>query len=293
MRNTLEDLLIKPPFYTKKIIDELLKDVAESKAALNSQKKVKRYIENKYLNRLKPEVQIEIYKIFWKLVFKLDDDECRKNRRVNRQILEVIGNRNSEKILEAIKGESDYYSQISLKEKPLNHLVIYLSKNPSIRKLLSEEANIKIEHHVNNTDTGKIYGWFLKNDLEQYCEDIIFLIQGETHLDFTDGQLNFLLEISDTPEWEQSFCRIISTYYGASGNGLSFGYDEANSRFQQAISPYLRLFDKETIRFLLQQIEQNPQTYGRRAAKKEHEEIKNKIFQLHGEEFDWTPYPHF
>jgi hypothetical protein len=249
MRNTLEDLLIKPPFYTKKIMEELLKDIVESKAALNSPKKVKIYIENKYLNRLKPEVQIEIYKNFWKLVFKLDNEECIKNRRVNRQILEVIGYRNSERILDAIKGEKDHYSEISSREKTLDHLVIYLSKNLSIYELLNEDAKIKIEHHVQNTDKGKIFGWFLKDTLEQYCQDIISLIEGETHWDFKDTQLKFLLEISDTQEWEKSFCRIISSYYSASSN-----YNQADSRFQQAISPYLELFDKETIISHIQQV---------------------------------------
>jgi hypothetical protein len=293
MRNTLEDLLIKPPFYTKKIINELLKDIAESKAVLDTKKKVKKYIEDEYLNRLKPEVEIEIYKNLWKLVFRLDDNDCKENRLVNRQILEVIGNRNSEEILKAIKNEKDYYSKISLKEKILDHLVIYLSKNHSIYELLNDGAKIKIKHHLENTNRGRICGFFLKEDSQQYYEDIISLINEKSDLILKDSELNFLLKISDTPEWEQLFCRIISTYYGASGNGLYFGFDRADSRFQQAISPYLELFDKETIIFLLQQIEQNPQTYGRKAAKKEHEEIKNKIFQLYGEEFDWTPYPHF
>jgi hypothetical protein len=289
MRNTLEDLLIKPPFYTKKIMDELVKDIAELKAMLDSRKKVKKYIENKYLNRLKPEVQLAIYKTFWKFVFKLDEEECIKNRGINCKVLEVIGNRNSEEILEAIKGERDYYSEISSREKTLDYLGIYLSKNLSIYDLLNEDAKIKIEYHLKNTNTGKIIGWFLKDNLEQYYEDIISLIKGEKDLDFTSEQLQFLRKIDDSEEWEQKFCHIISSYYCASNC-----FDQADSRFQQAISPYLELFDKETIILLLQKIEQNTQTYGRGAARKEHEEIKKKLLQLlDGEEFNWTPYPHF
>jgi hypothetical protein len=66
IRNTLEDLLIKPPFYTKKIIDELLEDIAEAAPALNTREKVKRYVESRYLSRLKPEVELSIYRSLWK-----------------------------------------------------------------------------------------------------------------------------------------------------------------------------------------------------------------------------------
>jgi hypothetical protein len=97
-----------------------------------------------------------------------------------------------------------------------------------------------------------------------------------------------LLETPDTEEWQHLFCRILSSYYCASKR-----FDEANSRFQEAISPYLEFFDKEAIVFLIERIEQNDQVYGRRKAKEEHKEIKKKLFQLHGQEFDLNPYPNF
>jgi len=67
----------------------------------------------------------------------------------------------------------------------------------------------------------------------------------------------------------------------------------ADSRFQEAISPYLEFFDKEAIVFLIERIEQNDQVYWRRKAKEEHKEIKKKLFQLHGQELDLNPYPNF
>lgn len=50
LRNTLEGLLIKPPFYTQRIMKELLEDLAESADILNDEKKVKKYIESRYLS---------------------------------------------------------------------------------------------------------------------------------------------------------------------------------------------------------------------------------------------------
>jgi hypothetical protein len=138
----------------------------------------------------------EIYKNLWKLVFKVENNDCTENRLVNRQILEVIGNLNSKEILEAIKNEKDYYSKISLKEKILDHLVIYLSKNRNIYELLNEDANIKIEHHVNNTNTGKIYGWFLKETLEQYYQEA-----GRAGRDGNYAEATLLYQQNDWDYW--------------------------------------------------------------------------------------------
>jgi hypothetical protein len=288
IRNTLEDLLIKPPFYTKKIIDELLVDIAEAAPALNTREKVKRYVESRYLSRLKPEVELSIYRSLWKLVFKLEDEDCIKNRVINLHTLEVIGNRKPESILNQIKGEKDYYSNVSSIPLPLVFLVLYLSKNPKIYDLLNEDAKLKIQHNVKTTQRSKICGWFVKENLEGHYEDILSLIENDINFNFRKGELKFLLETPDTEEWQHLFCRILSSYYCASTT-----YDEANSRFQEAISPYLKVFDKEEIVFLIQRIEQNDQVYGRRKAKEEHKEIKEKLFQLHGQEFDLNPYPNF
>jgi hypothetical protein len=45
IRNTLEEVLIKPPFYTQHILSELLADIAESSEVLNNRAKTKKYIE--------------------------------------------------------------------------------------------------------------------------------------------------------------------------------------------------------------------------------------------------------
>ena len=288
IRNTLEDLLIKPPFYTKKIIDELLEDIAEAAPALKTTQKVKKYLESRYLSKLKPEVELSIYRSLWKLVFKLDDEKCRKNRVINLRTLEVIGNRKPESILNQIKGEKDYYSNVSSSPIPLDSLVIYLSQNPKIYYLLNDDAKLKIQHNVKTTNTSKIFGWFVKKNLETHYQDILSLIENDIKFNFTEGELNFLLKIADTAEWQHLFCRILSSYYCA-----SITFDEADSRFQQAISPYLKIFDKEAIVFLIKGIEQNYQVYKRRKAKEEHKEIREKLFQLHGQEFDLNPYPYF
>lgn len=288
IRNTLEGLLIKPPFYTKKITDELLADIAEAAPTLNTKEKVKTYVESRYLSRLKLDVELSIYKTLWKLVFRIDNPDCIKNRTINFWVLELITNRQHNNILEKIKGDIDYYSNISLCLGTLTCLVFYLSKNRDFYEVLDESAKLKIQHHIENTDFGRVYGWFLKDSLEDYYRDIIPLIEGSSHLSFNDNQLKNLLEISDTAEWQSLSCNLLSIYYCASKS-----FNEADLRFQQAISPYLDLFDEEALFFLIKQIERNDQVYRRGGAIEAHEKVKQKLIQLHDEELDLTPYPHF
>lgn len=288
IRNTLEDLLIKPPFYTKKIIDELLVNIAEAAPALNTKQTLTNYLESRYLSKLKPEAELSIYRSLWKLVFRLEDEDCIKNRFINWRTLEVIGKRKPESILNQIEGEKDYYSNVSSIPLTLDSLVIYLSQNHNIYDLLNEDAKIKIRQNVKTTNKSKIWGWFVKKNLEKHYQDILSLIENDIKFNFTKEELKVLLKTPDTKEWQHLFCRLLSSYYCASR-----GFDEADSRFQEAISPSLEFFDKEAIVFLIEQIEKNDQVYGRLRAKEEHKEIKKKLFQLRGQDFDLNPYPNF
>lgn len=182
MRNTLEGILIKPPFYTQKIKDELLEDIAEAAPALNTREKVKRYVESRYLSRLKPDVELSIHRTLWKLAFKLENQECIENRTINLQTLEVINNRQHNNILEKIRGDVDYYSNISSKSQNLDFLVFHLSKNKDLYEALNESAKLKIQHHIENSDIGRVCSWFLKDSLEDYYADIVILVEGSSHL---------------------------------------------------------------------------------------------------------------
>ena len=108
-------------------MQELLEDISESSDVLNSRKKVKKHIESRYLSRMTPTVEMSIFRSFWKLVFKVDNEECEKNRTINLYALEVLSNRNIASIPEAIDGDSDYYSNIAPSGMPLSFFVYYYS----------------------------------------------------------------------------------------------------------------------------------------------------------------------
>jgi len=287
LRNALEGLLIKPPFYAQKILSELLEDIAENTLALNTRKKVKQYVESRYLSRMTPDVELSIYRSLWKFVFKREDENSIKNRLINLKTLEIISDRNKEKLPEKIHGECDYYSNIAATGLPVAYLTFYLSRNSNLYKLLSEDAKLKIQYCVENDDIGKTAGWFVKESLAQHYRDLEAWFSTNESLSFEEGQIEFLLDISDTEEWQEYFCKLMSTCYTVSNS-----YNQADARFTQLVSPHMELFNINALTFLLSKIEVNNQVYGRSKSSTDHIPIKERILEL-APEFDFSQYPRF
>lgn len=285
MRNTLEDLLIKPPFYTQHILKEILSDIADSSSVLNDRKKVKKYVESRYLSRTTTKVELNLFRSFWKFVFKLENEECDKNRKINLHVLEVLASRNLSSLVDFISGDRDYFSNVAATGKPVLFLVYFLSKNSEIYSILSEDARLKIKHCISSEDMGRTIGWFEKTTLYKHAEDVHEWIEGSEHPSFSQEQFDLLMAISDTEEWQEKVCNILSAYYGASCD-----YDQADSRFQVAIPPYIELFNKEAIIYLAQKIESNSQCHDRRLARRDYVVIKSRIDELFGDLFDFSEY---
>jgi hypothetical protein len=288
LRNTLEELLLKPPFYTQRIMRELLEDISESAAVLNTRKKVKKYVESKYFSRTTPTVELNIFRSMWKLVFKLENENCNKNRTINLHVLEVLSSRNIGRLPETINGDKDYYSNISPTGIPLSFLVFFLSKNSSLFPLFSDDARLKIEHCIENDPIGKTIGWFVKSSLETHANDLEAWIKSAEHPSFTPDQFDVVLQISDSDEWQERFCELVSTYYAASHN-----YDQADSRFKESIPKHINLFNKASIIYLATLIENNGQCYSRGKARQDYEIIKSRIDVLFGKEFNYEALPFF
>lgn len=287
LRNALEDLLIKPPFYTQRIFNELLDDVSENTAALNTKRKLKQYIESRYLERLSENVEIQIFRSLWKLVFKTQNEQCDKNRKINFQTLEVISERKSNLIKEAVSGETDFYSNIASAGYPLDFLIVYLSKYPILFETLNEDAKIKIRHGIETTDVGKSMGWFVKDSLDQHFNDVLEWIEGDERPIFLDGQWDAVFEINDSDEWQECFCKLVGAYYASSRS-----FDQADLRFSDCMLVYIDRFNERAFKFTLEKAESNSQTYNRGHAAIDHAKVKEAILDVKPD-FTFEIYPNF
>lgn len=288
IRNTLQGLLTKPPIYTQRILNELLEDIEESTNVLNTREKIKRYTESRYFSRTTATVEKNLLRSLWKIVFKLQDENCVKNRLINFRVLEILSDRNISSLPDEIEGESDFYSNVASNGHALSYLVYYLANNPQIYSLLNEDAHLKIEHCIRSDEVGKTMGWFIKTDLDTHRQDVDEWIRSDQHPTFTEEQFDALLKISDTEEWERSFCQVVSTYYTVSSN-----YNDADIRYQVAIPKYISLFDKDSIVYLAKQINESYQCYSRSSARSDYALIKDRIETLFGDNFDFTDLENF
>lgn len=285
IRNTLDDLLTKPPFYTQHILNELLVDIAESSEILNSRDKVRKYIYSRYLSRTNKTVELSIFRSLWKIVFKLEDELCTTNRLINLQVLEVIASKNKVSLANEIQGDIDFYSNVASSGDPLQYLVFFLSKNHELFPIINEAARLKVEHCIADNYVGKTVGWFVKESLEKHAEDVESWIKSDDRPVFTPPQFDFLLQISDSEEWQERFCSVVSTYYGSSRN-----YDQADSRFQVAIPKFIKLFSKIAIKDLARKIDDNSQCHDRARARYDYTIIKERIEEIFADEFCYQDY---
>lgn len=288
INNTLDGLLIKPPLYTQKVLDEFLRDLEEATPTLANEDKLKIYLETRYLSRMPKTLELSIFKTLWKLVFRIENDDCNRNRTINLRALVLITNRHKHDIIEAINADRDYYSNIAATGLPIGCLVFYLARHHEIYNNLNDDAKVKINHCVESETVGKTLGWFAKASLEQHYEDVMQWITDPLHPNFEEWQWSHLLKVQDTPQWEAMFCKLTASYLG-----VSWSYDQSDRRFAEAIQPYLSLFNEETIPFLLQKIEGNPQVYGRGRSYTDNRAVKARIDQVFTTGFDLTPYPAF
>ena len=91
IKEMLIGIFIRPPLFIKKITNNLLEDISSKKEDfLEDSEKFKKYIEKKYFERIPENMIISIFKDFWKLTFKLDNEDCNDNRKINLELLMLI-----------------------------------------------------------------------------------------------------------------------------------------------------------------------------------------------------------
>jgi hypothetical protein len=288
IRNALEGVLIKPPFYTQKVVAEFLDDLDEAKVAINSFSKLKRYISSRYLDRLSQDVEMVILKTIWKLTFKLADDKCKENRQVNLWVIRTITERHSARVIEEIKDNSDVYSNIAATGEPMGFLMFYLAYYPDAYLCFSEDAKLKIKHAKDSTVLGKLYGWFIDGDLNTHFDFLCSWFASDEYPAISDQQWEHILELSDSDEWEESFSKLVTVYYCTSRS-----FDNADRVFVQLVLPYLKFFTKDSAVFMLENIETNNQVWDRNRAVIDHPKLKEKFDKLLGKGFDYKEYPKF
>lgn len=288
IRNALEIVLIKPPIYTQRVLDSILADLSDNKVIFSQIEDVERFTKRKYLQRLSSDSLKKIFRSFWKLVFIIDNEDCKKNRLVNFMFLCVMVDNYQTEINSAIEEEKDFFSNIlNLKNEILIHyLLLFLYRDPVAYEYFNEDIKIRIDRQIEDRLDSGFLCYFLYKDITQYYEYLEDLVREKYTTDIPLAYWKRLLKVSDSNELEAEFTELLGLYYS-----LSMNFDTADNRFI-IIKHFIDLFNEKSLIKLLELSEENNQTYNRGKAPKDYFELREFIKSKY-KDFDFSPFTNF
>lgn len=289
IRNALEIILIKPPVYASKILENIQADLDENGHLFTSSdtEEFRRYLNTRYFERMNIETKLKIFRTYWKFVMHLDNEKTRKTLHINHMLLTVIALDNLPEVQRRIERDQDYYSKVRSDKSVMEPMAAFLSKIPSVYNLLTPDTKILIKKAVESRlelcivsyfkeDTLQAHHKYLQNHFKnEYCSEAIPYEIWER-----------LRSASDSNEMDREFLKTLSVYYSQSPT-----YDAAD-KSSNNILRFIKYFDIASFKQLLELAEKNCQTYDRSRAYGDYAKIKERILELDSS-FDFDPYPGF
>lgn len=293
--NSLVDLLIKPPFYSKEIFNEILSDIADNQSHFtDGAAKLKQYLQSKYISHLNFDVRESIFSSLWRLVFKVDNAECSKNRVINFYALQAFADSLGEKFLEVISSDLTKYNDINFKKECLNLFIIFLSKRNFYSKI-DESVKIHIDKSLEESLDLQIISWFKEGEvfLDKYLKRLQLWIESNENKGVEDNRVwKYAYDRFETDKWEKRFLSVGLLYFKN-----SYEYDAADERFNAVVAPFLDDFNQSQLNELLTIINGNSQIYARNRAKSDNYKVYERIKALSESDenliIDLTLYPNF
>ena len=287
IRNALEIILIKPPVYTKKILNSLLLDLEANRDSFAEIAELRQYIKHKYLERMTIESKLKIFETIWKFTMHIEDDKCDENRFMNLRFLIILAQDSTYEIENKIKGRQDYYSKIVNKTKFTSIMIMFLSRLPSVYNLLNPETQIIIDKAVTKNLYSEIIAYLNKETIQDHYDRLkILLTERETEKHITANLWKVLKDASDSKEADKAFNQTLNLCYNKSKS-----LDYADEAFT-SILKFINGYDIEAFEELLRNAETNPKTYERTRAYNDYTRVKEKIIKLETN-FDFSRYPKF
>ena len=284
VKNMLEFVLTKPAFFSKKLASNIIEDVGQNKDRLMLPADLKRYLEARYFKNARPELYHNLFKLLWKFAFKLDNEDCNKNRSINIQTLEIIYDRNRNGIEELIRSESAAYGFIN-NEEIIEALMTFLFKFPKIYPCLNEEQLVLIDGELERTREYKFMAWFKYEDFDEYLASIKELIQAELAPSFENFKR--IMDLAG-----QLGVRVQILNLGIQIFGKSPSYDAADQRFLTFVEPFLHDMDIHLLTKIVEKINTNGQICLRRKARADNAKIREAMVGINPQ-FDFSRYPNF
>ena len=243
--------------------------------------KFKRYIEKKYFERIPQNMIISIFRDFWKITFKLDNEDCNINRKINLEFLILTMREYKLKILEDIQKEKDKYNNISDSEEIAIYLVEFMYYFPEVYNYLKEDNKIAIEVVVNKNNDYKTIAYYTSKNIEEHISTL-------NTINFINKHTRELLEKKIKDEGKEIL--LLDKYIDCFGNSVCF--DDADLNFDVMIRPNISRMQQRQIETLIEKINKNNQIYNRARSEYDNNDIIKKS-NINWKKIDLKKYNNF
>lgn len=285
IKNTLNNILIKPPVFIKSIVDTLTEELKEKGEIYRGHyKELTTYLNNKYYCKMPASMKFATLKAFWKFCFCLPDDEdCMNNLKINRMALEILIDSMPGTSVAYIKENPNIFTA-SINDQCMMNLAVMLSNHVEIYPDLSPELKLQIDSIIEKKSSLKLISWFKYSSIEDHLQ----VVQNVEHINLYPNALGLLVShYKDIGEFSLLIDYFIDYY------GCSRSYDSADRRFGKEIQPFLDYMTSSQLEKLIAVTNNNSQIYNRGLARSANAEIAKRVETVLGTDFDFSPYPHF
>ena len=266
IKDMLIGIFIRPPLFIKKITTNILEDISNKKEDfLLDNSKFKKYIRKKYFDKIPDNMIVNVFKDFWKLTFKTENEDCNQNRDINLGFLLITMQDYKLKILENIRKDKQKYNNISDNSNIVIYLVEFIYYYPEVYTELSDENKIIIDVATNNKKDYKLLMYYAYKNLVEQLKEL-------SVENFNNLHTKELFEKKVEEDGEMAL--IIDKYMKFFAD--SYSYNEADDRFNRFIRPYISKMDLMQVKKLIEIINTNNQIYGRGRAESDNNDIIKK-----------------
>lgn len=279
--NMLREILTRPALNSKDFIDVFLNDLSIVKDQLVTTDNLKRYLKARYFDKYDDiALFYSLFKSLWKLVFYLSNEQCNENREVNYDTLMIMSDEYSQQFIDRFDKDNVFFANHIATDNDdfLRLFIKYVNTHIDFFAHLPEDGKIRITTNINSSEDLKALAIFLSTNPLDHIR------KSNPHNGYT------ILYLSDYLRANVSHAEALDFNIEQYGNSGS--YDQADWRYDNLISPYLKDFTLEQWMRIMQYTNDNSQIYGRRKADLTYRAMKNVILSKN-ETFDFTFYKNF
>ena len=276
IRNSIEVVLSKPPFMSQAILSTFVSDLENVKDLFPSDNALNKYLESKYLKSINKDVLVKLFKGLWKFSFRSEDAKPVENREINIRAMKLIFSKARQLMVESVKGDASYYSNISKDQDAIKALIEFISMEKEIYDALDDFAKELIKPILKDNLSYFGIAFFISESPEEHVKRVTKRIS-ETYYKKYGSSQAYLNEKHLDKFKSVCFERGCESEYHDFGIACfisSVDFARADIYFDRYIDNNLKDYTKEQLEVLLVGTNNNNQCYWRNRSRDGNDSVR-------------------